>query len=122
MILRASAPKRVVLKVLPRRVASWDQAGRRLLRTEVRRAAVRLIEQLEAVPSAPGAAGARVWHLLSRGWGPRAGRPRRRRVLQLPSSFAKSLVWRHKPGAPARPGVFSEEQRVDLKLSQIHLA
>ena len=46
------------------------------------------------------------------GPGPRTGRPRRRRVLQLPSSFAKSLVWRHKPGAAARPGVFSEEQRV----------
>ena len=56
------------------------------------------------------------------GPGPRTGRPRSRRVLQLPSSFAKSLVWRHKLGAPACPGVFSEEQRVNLSVSQTHLA
>jgi hypothetical protein len=89
---------------------------------EVRRAAVRLIEQLEAVPSAPGAAGARVWHLLSRGWGPRTGARAAGGcyscLAHSPNHWYGDINLERLPV----PESFSEEQRVDSKVSQIHLA
>ena len=35
----------------------------------------RVLAELPAVTAAPGPAGVRVWQLVSRGWGPRTGRP-----------------------------------------------
>jgi len=62
-----------------------------------------LLPEKSAVPSAPGAAGIRVWEVMSWGRGPRTGRPRRRRLFMLLTVsrlggppqllYSSSMVW-----------------------------